>query len=410
MKNVTFRFLPLLLSLVLLTGCSPDSLERIAANERIYAQARQKAEKLAILHIREKYGVEASALGYDVDGSDIFMAYRAHPLATVALTDGEREFLVYLALEDPALRWDNYQGEEVAACLEEYLLSQLGLEAPYASRLEFRSLGDPSPGQVQINGETYSVSCMLDFLYDGQSAPELLEQLGRLEYEGRWVGGEDLLTQVSLPSEEWPEGVALRFNLKQYRDRDSYDTYALSHFSPGTGELSVVEKPALTSALFFSRSEGKSRCSYHRLDHWEWEDLRFTGHAAAPELALLPSPGWVEGQVSFPQAAVEWNLDGGGARYEQAGPLLCLTRPQGPEGVEYSLQSTLLPGFFARYGDRLDYGFYDPATGEVTVHSSLPMYPGKPGTYEEGNVYIRQSLYADSAAEAPVYYAFLRRA
>lgn len=409
MKKLLFHFFALLLPLLLLTGCSPEGLERIAKNERIYALARQKAEKLAVAYIREKYGVEAAALGYDVDGSDIFMGYRAHPLVTVALTDGEREFLVYLALEDPELCWDNYQGEEVAALLEDYLLSRLGLEAPFASRLEFRAAGDPSPGQTQIDGKSYSVSCMLNFRYEGQSAPELLEGLGRIEYEGRWVGGQDLLTGVALPEEDWPEGLALRATLKQYRDREDYEIYSPQRFAPGAMELSIREKPALNAVLMLSRSEGKNWRSCSRFDHWETEGLRFTGQAAAPEEGLLPAPGWVEGQVSFPQAAVEWNLGGGDTRYEQAGPTVCFTQPQGPEGVEYSLLCTILPGFFARYGDPLDYGYYIPDTGEVEVRYSLPMRSGRPGTYEEGSQLIRQSLYIGSSEEEPVYFAFLRR-
>lgn len=68
------------LLLLPLAACREGDLERIWNNERIYAQARRDAARLAEKYILEKYGTEAETLGYDVDGSDVFMAYRAAPV------------------------------------------------------------------------------------------------------------------------------------------------------------------------------------------------------------------------------------------------------------------------------------------------------------------------------------------
>ena len=142
----------LLALLLLLPGCTAEDRERTRENDRISALAQRDAARLALEYVEEKYGFEAAVLGYDVDGSDVFMAYRAYPLVTVALTDGEKEFLVYLGLEAPEVRWDNYQRGEVAACLESWLLDGLALGEPCAADLIFRAAEDPSPGQAHING------------------------------------------------------------------------------------------------------------------------------------------------------------------------------------------------------------------------------------------------------------------
>ena len=78
--------------------------------------------------------------------------------------------------------------------------------------------------------------------------------------------------------------------------------------------------------------------------------------------------------------------------------------------MEYAISCTILPEFFARHGETLYYGICDPVTGTLRVRRSLPFHPGRPGTYGEGNVYIRQTFWVGSPAEEPLYYAFLRRA
>lgn len=391
--------------LLLLPGCTAEDRERIRENGRIYALAQRDAARLAVEYVEEKYGFEAAVLGYDVDGSDVFMAYRAHPLVTVALTDGEKEFLVYLGLKDAEVRWDNYQAEEVAACLEVHLLSQLGRTAPAVSRLTFRVKNDCAPGQIQIDGSVRSVTGMLDFYYEGQTAEELLELMALVDYEGRWMDGEEPLAGVGISQEDWPEEISLALMLKNFRDEESHAVYG----GPGAENPSVKENPALLEALSLTLRKGKTERVYSAYDRFNEGGLAFVGRATVrgePGEVTLPTE-WVAGQVSYPQIPLYWPAGEKGS--VQCGPLFCCTRPEGPEGVEYAISCTVLPGFFEQHGDMLYYGICDPATGEQNIRSSLPFRPGKPGTYEEGNVYIRQTFWVDSPADRPVYYAILRR-
>lgn len=405
------RILPLLTALLLLLpSCGWEGWERVADNQRIYARARREAKALAEAYIKEKYGLEVTALGYDVDGSDIFMAYRAHSLATVALTDGEGEFLVYLSLEDPDLRWDNYQREEVAACLTGHLHAALGLEAPYVTDLIFQAAGDPSPGQAQINGKTYSVECMLNFLYEGQSAPELLEELKGVEYAAGWLGEGPSLEELTLPAEAWPAGVELEVSLRRYRDRESFDCYGPTRWTAGGSETSVRQNPALLETAYLTLDGGKATRQYARYERVEAQGLVFVGRAmveGAPGEVPIPPEGWVADGLTFPAEPIYWagRYD---RAYAQAGPLFCCVCPQTPEGVECAISCTVPPAFFDAHGAPLFYGFYTPKDMTQELRTSLPLRPGRPGTYEEGNVYIRQTLWVTSTAEDPVWYAFLR--
>ena len=401
----------LLALLLLLPGCTAEDRERTRENDRISALAQRDAARLALEYVEEKYGFEAAVLGYDVDGSDVFMAYRASPLVTVALTDGEKEFLVYLGLEAPEVRWDNYQRGEVAACLESWLLAGLALGEPCAADLIFRAAEDPSPGQAHINGEAYSVNCMLDFLYEGQSAPELLTKLTRVMYAGGWLGEDPSVEGVTLPTEGWPAETELQVFLRRYRDRESFASYGPARWGAGGREPSVQENPALLETVFLAREKEEVIRRYARYERVEAEGLAFVGRAMTegmPGEVSCPAEGWVAGQVSYPQIPLYWPAgEDGGVR---CGPLFCCTEPEGNGGVEYAISCTILPEFFARHGETLYYGICDPITGTLRVRRSLPFRPGRPGTYGEGNVYIRQTFWVGSPAEKPLYYTFLRRA
>lgn len=379
-RNCIAALLAVLL-LLSLAACREGDLERIWNNERIYAQARRDAARLAEEYILEKYGVEAETLGYDVDGSDVFMAYRASTMVYVAMTDGEDTFCVYLSLKDESIRWDNYQRGKVARVLEDYLLDCLGVPAPYASELEFRLVRDRSSSSTAwINGKGYDASCMLDFYFDGESVEELLNEIKRVKYLARFLDG--TLEGVELRPEDWPmENLDLEVGLERYRDRKSYDYYA-SEWLNLYESVHVYEWPALIESVKMSLEledgKAKQKRTYNVYDKTAVGELEFV--ASGPSL----SENWAE-QILVSEERPDWGED-----YEQVTPLLSWSAPE--DEAEWEMRCSLPPAFFEAHGDRFYLGVYDPETGETRVYLSNAYRPGKPGTFEEGSVYISQSF------------------
>ena len=369
------------LLLLSLTACREGDLERIWNNERIYAQARRDAARLAEEYILEKYGVEAETLGYDVDGSDVFMAYRASTMVYVALTDGEGTFCVYLSLKDESIRWDNYQRGEVARVLEDYLLDCLGVPVPYASELEFRLKRDRSSSSTaRINGKSYDASCMLDFYFDGESVDELLNEIKRVEYLARFLEG--TLEGVELRPEDWPvENLDLEVGLERYRDQEGYEYYA-SEWLNLYESPHVYERPALLESVKMSLEledgKAKQKRTYNVYGKTSVGELEFV--ASGP---ILPE-NWAE-QITLSEETVDW-----GEEYVQMTPLFCWSAPE--DETEWEMRCSLPPAFFEAHGDYFYLGVYDPETGEVKVYFSTNFRPGKPGTFEKGSVYISQSF------------------
>ena len=368
------------LLLLPLTGCREGDLERIINNQRIEAQAKRDAARLAERHILDKYGVEAQALGYDVDGSDVFMAYRASTMVYVALTDGEETFCVYLSLKDASIRWDNYQRKEVARVLEDYLLSCLGLDRPYTASLEFRLDRDRSGSSTAwINGKGYDASCLLDFYFDGEDVDTLLAQMDRVEYLARFLDGS--LENVELHPEDWPvENLNLWVGLERYRDKESMDYYASTWLNLYESPH-FFESPALVESvkmrLDIEKGAVKQERTYTVYDKKAVGELEFVASSADP----LPED-WGE-YLSVWEEAPDW-----GEGYEQVGPLFSWVAPE--DGAEWHIQCSLPPAFFEAHGDRFVRGWYDPETGETKIYTSSSYLPGKPGTFEAGSAYITQ--------------------
>lgn len=381
------------LLLLPLAACREGDLERIRNNQRINDLARRNAARLAEQYILDKYGVRAEALGYDVDGSDVFMAYRAAPVVYVAMTDGEQTFCVYLSLENEDYRWDNYQREEVARVLEDYLLDCLGVPAPYASELEFRLERDRSAsGTARINGKSYDATCMLDFCFDGESVEELLSEMKRVEYLARFLEG--TIAGVELRPEDWPaENFRVEVGLERYRDRESCGYYA-SEWLNLYESPHVYEWPALVESAKLSLEVKDGRVK-------QKETRAVYDKTAAGEVELVASgpslpEDWAE-LVAVSQETVDW-----GEGYEQLTPLFRWTAA-GDE-AEWKVRGSVPPEFFEAYGDHLVYGWYDPETGEAETDLWKSLRAGKPGTFEEGNVHIVQSFGMASG----LWYAILR--
>lgn len=369
------------LLLLPLAACREGDLERIWNNHRIEAQARRDAGRLAEEYIREKYGIKAEALGHDVDGSDVFMAYRASTMVYVALTDGKQIFCVYLSLVNESIRWDNYQRGEVAQVLEDYLLDCLGVPAPYASDLEFRLSRDrSSSGTARINGTSYDATCMLDFFFDGESVAELLGEMKRVKYLARYLEGS--IEGVELRPEDWPvQSLDLEVGLERYRDRESCDYYA-SRWLNLYESPHVYEWPALVESVKMSLEVKDGAVKQKRT-------YNVYGKTAVGEVELVASgpslpEDWAEG-ISLVEETPDWGED-----YEQVTPLFSWTAPEG--GAEWKMRCSLPPEFFEAHGDHLVYGWYDPETGEAETDLWKSLRAGKPGTFEEGNVHIVQNF------------------
>lgn len=207
--------------LVLLCGCSTDA--------RIIIQAEVYAERWAEQYILEKYGIKAEALGHKVQSYGALI-YSNTSVVLVPMSYGEEVFCVYLDLENKTARYDNRQSAEVSAVLETYFRSLYSL--PEAERYEVsycRWEKRSTNLSVFIDGHNsqYSAENMLDFLYEGQSAEELLVSMERVLYTIHITDIDSSLEPLAFSPSDWPDGEGFEVEAKLYcyRDKASYALY-----------------------------------------------------------------------------------------------------------------------------------------------------------------------------------------
>lgn len=105
--------IPLLI--FLLAGCGGERRETRKEIDRIYRAAEKTAQERAEAYIAEKYGIEAYAEGYWVQGYHDFFTPYVSSKVVVFMEQKGRKFCVGLDVDDETILWDNYQREEIEA-------------------------------------------------------------------------------------------------------------------------------------------------------------------------------------------------------------------------------------------------------------------------------------------------------
>ena len=124
-----------LLAVFLFTGCGGERMETRREIDRIYKAAEKKAEDRAEAYIAEKYGIDASAEGYWVQGHHDFFAPYVNSNVVVFLEYEGRKFCAGIDVDDETVLWDNYQREEIGAVLQAYFTELYHLPRPYREEI-----------------------------------------------------------------------------------------------------------------------------------------------------------------------------------------------------------------------------------------------------------------------------------
>ena len=211
----------MLWSAFLLTGCDQKRMETRREIDRIYQAAERTAEDRAAVYISEKYGIEASAEGYWVQGYHDFFAPYINSNVVVFMEYGDRKFCVGIDVDDETVFWDNYQREEIDAVLQNYFTELYELPQPYTAKTEFRLENAPNylvatPAEWREQG--YDHGNMVDFYFQGQTAEELLGRMSRLEFYNSWLSMDQSLASLSFEVGDWPvgDGGRVEWNLRLY--------------------------------------------------------------------------------------------------------------------------------------------------------------------------------------------------
>ncbi|MCI8694853.1 MAG: hypothetical protein HFH91_19505 [Lachnospiraceae bacterium] len=210
-----------LLAVFLFTGCGGERMETRREIDRIYKAAEKKAEDRAEAYIAEKYGIDASAEGYWVQGHHDFFAPYVNSNVVVFLEYEGRKFCAGIDVDDETVLWDNYQREEIGAVLQAYFTELYHLPRPYREEIGFWLKNAPNyhtatPAEWREKG--YDHGSMVDFYFQNQTAEELLARMKRLEFHDSWLSVEQALDSLSFEAGDWPvcEGGTVEWNLRVY--------------------------------------------------------------------------------------------------------------------------------------------------------------------------------------------------
>lgn len=395
------------LAVLILGGCREWG-ERMEENRRVYRLAKQYAEERATAYIQEKYGVEAASLGYDVQGSDIFMkGFYANSGVLVLMEREGTQFFVYLDLDDESIFFDNYQSEEISAALEKTVLDRLHLPAPECGTIKY-SVWESGNWTVapSIDGKGYSVQNMVNFRYDGQSGEELLNQMDNVFYTGYFC--EDLsLDTLDLDPADWPdqEDFWFRTGLIQFLDREHYEQFLEKYEQMPTlytmqqnSQYWPFLRGQLSLTLSYRSWDPNYEREYQAYVSASQHDLDFIGVMPFdPETCLAVSE-------DVPVWHMETKKDI--CDYEQVSPLLYLSYPEewetGP--VKTHILCTVPEDYFEEYGEPLYVGVYCHYPKQDLVY----VYPKALDRTNDTFGIAKTSYMGGGTATHEVQYALLR--
>lgn len=200
-KQILFSVLALIA--VSFAGCD----ERYRENDRIWQKADKFAEKQAVEYIREKYGIEATPLGHETQGRSGMFVHYAEPHVLVPMSYQDELFCVGVNVDDKTQLSDNRQGKEISTVLMQYFVDLYDLPMPEYFQVKFYLRDIPrfhSYADIAAGKPIYDTSNMVNFLFENQSAKEVLKQIERMEYEHQYSALPNSLNTIELSPADWP--------------------------------------------------------------------------------------------------------------------------------------------------------------------------------------------------------------
>lgn len=208
MKKRKQRYKKILLSVLALIAVSFSGCdERYRENDRIWQKADKIAEKQAVEYIREKYGIEATPLGHETQGRSGMFVHYAEPHVLVPMSYQDELFCVGVNVDDKTQLSDNRQGKEISTVLMQYFVDLYDLPMPEYFQVKFYLREMPrfhSYADIAAGKPIYDTSNMVNFLFENQSAKEVLKQIERIEYEHQYSALPDSLNTIELSPADWP--------------------------------------------------------------------------------------------------------------------------------------------------------------------------------------------------------------
>lgn len=313
------------LTLFLFTGCSGERMETRREIDRIYKAAEKTAEDRAEACIAEKYGINASAKGYWVQGYHDFFAPYINSNVVVFMEYDGRKFCAGIDVDDETVLWDNYQREEINAVLQEYFTELYHLPQPYKEDTRFWMKNAPNyhtatPEEWREKG--YDHSNMVDFYYEvssktrqrrvladfqGQTAEELLARIKRLEFYDSWLSMEQPLASLSFEAGDWPvcEGGSVEWNLRVYISPEAEYADRSSEYPDIAGFPYFKE---WRRARITDRGTEEEELSG---ESWNFHSVQDKGIRVISRL-----PFEIEEILCISEGAEEWNVDRGNGKTE----------------------------------------------------------------------------------------------
>lgn len=298
------------LAVFLLTGCGGERMETRREIDRIYMAAEKTAEDRVKAYIAEKYGIDASAEGYWVQGYHDFFAPYINSNVVVFMEYDGKKFCAGIDVDDETVLWDNYQREEIGAVLQEYFTELYHLPWPYKEDTKFWLESAPNyhtatPTEWREKG--YDHSNMVNFYFQEQTAEELLARMSRLKFHDSWLSMEQPLDSLSFEAGDWPvcEGGSVEWNLRVYTSPEAEYTDR------------SVEYPDIAGFPYFKEWR-RTRITDRGTEEEELSGESWNFHSAQNKGITVISrlPFEIEDILCIREGAEEWNVDRGNGKTE----------------------------------------------------------------------------------------------
>lgn len=245
-KKFICMFIGIIFLMLFLHGCS----DRYKENKRIWIKAKYVAEKRAVEYIHKKYGIEATPLGYNTQGRQSVFSWYANTNVLVYMSYEDELFTVGIDVDDKNILSDNRQSTEICDVLMKYLLDIYDLPDSERSKIKFRVKGIPVY-EVPWKSE-YSADNLVNFIFENQTAEELLEQIEDITYLCQYFDLSGSLETIELDPDNWPKHEDFRVVVKMIlcNDKDSDLSFDFSN------EPSFLEKKHLQEWMYTSVNYG----------------------------------------------------------------------------------------------------------------------------------------------------------
>ena len=232
-KNILICLMAGLMMFACMMGCAGKE-----ENEKEAAGWRKQAEKLAVLHVEEKYGFTPTVVESKSNLSDsVVPVSRYIPQTVVTMSDEDRTFYVVADGEDTTTEnvLDNYQAEELSDAFKDYLSDYLQMPV-YDVCLE----GGIS---VTVPGTDFHMEHnFFNKYFDGANLEEILTNNSLRAYV-KMVGDINLDEVAMVPKDSWIFHSTTEILITTHEDEKDADKCSLG---------SYFEKTVYTHAMYIS--------------------------------------------------------------------------------------------------------------------------------------------------------------